>query len=419
VNRQEEIERALVSRPVPEGFPSSAVLPDYAGYSIAAVPSLIAGALGIADIEPPRLESIRLPVADRVVLLIVDGLGYRSLCRLTAGGELPAIRSLMKEGLFFPLTSVFPSTTVAALATLTTGLTPLSHGMIGYRLYLRESASITNMIRFSLVGSNHNGSAIDAGLDPDRLLPRPTFYERLGGRRVSTHALLPRHIAGSGLSEVLYRGCLNVHPMSSFSDMCVAARDILLGSTDRSLLTLYWPGLDAVAHVRGPESDSYLAEARAVDAALGHELIGRVDRTLFVITSDHGFVPMAPSDYVPLDEITGVGEKPLLPPVGEPRASYLFLRRRANETSDAGSVEKPKLLDGGILRLTAEQVITSGLLGDDGPHPETLYRLGDVVLASTGSAGVFHPYPDAAILRGMHGGLTADEMLVPLIAAAL
>jgi predicted AlkP superfamily pyrophosphatase or phosphodiesterase len=307
---------------------------------------------------------------------------------------------------------------VAALTTLTTGLPPLSHGMIGYRLYLREVGAITNMVRFSLVGSNHNGSAIEAGLDVDRLLPGRTFYERLRDRKIATHVLLPRAIAGSGLSKVLYRGCSHVHPTSSIGDMCVGAREILREVDGPSLLTLYWPGLDAVAHSRGPQSDSYLAEARAIDAAIGRELVGQLDRTLLVITSDHGFVPMDPGDYIPLEDLDGLGEAALLPPVGEPRASYLFLRHAANPVG-ASSLDEPKLLRGEILRLTTDQVLTSGLLGAGDLHPEIRRRLGDLVLASTGSAGIVHPYPDAAILRGMHGGLSAEEMLVPLVAVSL
>jgi len=414
VNGRGEVERILSSRPIPDGFPTSAILPDHSGYSISAVPSLICRALGIDDVAAARLEGIDVPNVDRIVFLIVDGFGYRSLERLRAEGSLPTIDALVERGQYLPLTSVFPSTTVAALATLATGLSPLEHGMIGYRLYLREVAGITNMIRFSLVGANHTASAIAAGLDPDKLLPEPTFYERLHERNVATHVLLPRAIAGSGLSAILYRGCTRVHPTSSIADMCVAAREILNDAHGKTLLTLYWPGLDSVAHVRGPRSDAYVAEARAVDAAIDRELCGRLDRTLLLITADHGFVPMSPADYVPLSDLDRLDEEALLPPVGEPRASYLYLRHGAAPMND-----EPRLLRGGILRLTAERAVTSGLLGEGRAHPEIERRLGDLVLASTGAAGVIHPYPDAAVLRGMHGGLSEDEMLVPLIAAAL
>ena len=390
------------------------MLPDYDGYSISAVPSLVGRALGIDAVEPARLASLPLPGVDRVVLLIVDGLGYRSFSRLCKHGNLPALGRLAEAGQCVPLTSVFPSTTVAALATLATGLSPLAHGLIGYRLYLREAASITNMIRFSLVGSNHDASAIDAGLDPDSLLPGITFYEKLRRQDVESHVLLPRGITKSGLSQVLYRGCTRVHPVSSIGDLCVAARDIANEGSGKRLLTLYWPGLDSVAHVRGPDSDAYLAEARAIDAAIERELVGRLDNTLLLITSDHGFVPMRSADYIPLEELDHLAENALLPPVGEPRASYLFLRHGVASPTDT-----PRLLREGLLQLTAKQALAAGLLGHGTPHTETARRLGDVLLVSTGAAGVVHPYPDTAILRGMHGGLSEDEMLVPLIATPL
>lgn len=416
MNRHEEIERTLTSRPVPDGIPSTAVLPDYDGFSIAGVPPLIKRALGEGTEETPLIDVVAPPMVDRVIFILLDGLGYRALRRLADTGAIPTLSALASAGSFLPITSVFPSTTVSALTTLATGKPPLSHGMLGYRLYLREASAIINMIRLSVVGSTQAGSAFDAGLVPESLLTGPTSYEQLKAGRVVSHVLLPRQIARSGLSTILYRGCENVHPVAGFDDMCVTARQILDRDESRTFVTLYWPGLDAVAHVRGPETDAYIAEARSIDHTLRHELVDRVDRTLLVLTSDHGFVPMEPSDYKRLSSFDGLEDASLLPPVGEPRASYLFLRQGANLASAA---EGPELLDGDLLRLTADQAIALGLFGNGEIHPETRHRIGDLVLASTGRAGILHPYPDTIPLRGMHGGLTEDEMLVPLIATAL
>ena len=50
---------------------------------------------------------------------------------------------------------------------------------------------------------------------------------------------------------------------------------------------------------------------------------------------------------------------------------------------------------------------------------EVADRIGDVVVVSTGKTAIFHPYKDAAMLKGVHGGLTAHEMFVPLIVSKL
>ena len=415
MERQKEIERRLTSRPVPEGFPLGVVFPDYAGFSIAGVPLVIERALAQSDAETPLLEAIPASSYDRVLLLVLDGFGYRALQKLRRSGDIPVIDRLIDRGTLLPITSVFPSTTVTALTSLVTGLAPCAHGMIGYRLYLREISEITDMIRLTLVDASRSTSAEEAGLDLAQLVPGPTFCERLTAYGISIHVLLPRAITQSGLSRVLYRGCTDTHPTAGFADMCVQARHILQSATGSALVTMYWPGLDSIAHVRGPDADSYRAEAMAVDAVLGHQLVDRAERTLLLITSDHGFVSMAPTDYVQLSALGDIAEELVRLPVGEPRASYLHLKNGTRSR-----LEDVVALGDGLIRLGRDRFLSSGLLGrEEEAHPEIVHRVGDVAILSTGTAGIYHPYPNAPLLRGMHGGLTDQEMLVPLIAALL
>ena len=414
---QSRVEQHLLGRPVPQRWPSSTILPDYGGFSIVGFPGLIERLFGgedrsseLADLAPD------LPTTDHVILLIVDGLGYRMMESLFERFPNATLASLAREGRFLPLTSVFPATTVAALASIGTGRTPLEHGLVGYRLYLRETSAITNMIRYSMVGNGRGDAAFHAGLDAETIVPDPTLYERLDRRAVEVHTLLPQHITGSGLSRALYRGSGSVHAAAGLNDMVVMARELLARATSRTFLSMYWPGLDTVAHVRGPETDAYVAEWRALNDAIRRELVGRADGALLIVTSDHGFVTMRPADYVHLDETPGLDRDLLLPPVGEPRASYLYVRdgaRAAVERAlDRGAPD-------GLVCVDSTTLIEDGLLGHGSPHPEIAHRIGDLAAISTGTAGIFHPYQDAILLRGMHGGLTEEEMLVPLIASVL
>ena len=101
-------------------------------------------------------------------------------------------------------------------------------------------------------------------------------------------------------------------------------------------------------------------------------------------------------------------------PVGEPRASYLFLRPDRREGVLAAL---PAASDGGIALLDSREALSLGLFGSAPPlQPETASALGGCHCCLTGARGLLHPYPDAPACQGMHGGLTADEMIVPLIA---
>jgi hypothetical protein len=413
MDRPSALYEQLTSRPLPPGFPRHAILPDYDGLSIARIPDLIFAALGL-DAPSGRLrEVVSPPRVDRVLLVIFDGLGYNRLGEI-ADAERD-VHALATSGICIPVTTVFPSTTVAALTTYSTGLAPSEHGMLGYRLYLREISAIVNMIQFSVVGGRTETPLPDT-FPASSLFTCPTVYEQLGAHDVETHALLPRGIADSGLSRVLYRGATHIQPAIGLSDMLALARQILNKARTPTVVTLYWPGLDSIAHPRGPQSDAYAAEAASVAAAVRREIVGRVEPTLLLVSSDHGFATMRPSDYVPTSRIPELRDAPLFFPVGEPRASYLFLRPERREDVLASA---PTVCEGDIVLVGAREALSLGLFGSRVSHPEALSRLGDLLAVSTGARGLLHPYPDAPLLQGMHGGLTADEMIVPLIVDSL
>ena len=402
------MERSLIDRPKPAGFPDHVILPDYAAMSLPHVPSVIFQALGDSEANSPLAQAVDVGRFERVVLVLIDGLGYRSLNRMIAAGTVPTLANLTRRGAYLPITSVFPSTTVTALTSLATGLAPVAHGMLGYRLYLREIDAITDMIRLQRLDGAERSDAPDLA----EILSIPTFCQRLSDQEIASHIVLPRAIAGSGLSQLLYRGCTKIEQASGLPDMCVQVRRVLAEATGPAFVTLYWPGLDTVAHSRGPESEAYQAEAMAIDAILGSQLVDRLEQTLLVLTSDHGMVTMEATDYRELSTLGPVADSLTRLPVGEPRASYLHLREADSSTSgEFGSLEE------GLLCIRADRVLASGLIGLGDAHPEARSRIGDELVVSTGTAGLFHPYPGAPRLRGMHGGLTDAEMLVPLIAA--
>ena len=396
---------------------SGTVLPNYGGACITALPSLIEQILGLGSTMPQDGLGLReIPTFDRVLLFILDGFGYRKARSLFETYPDLALNLLSEPGRMVPLTSVFPSTTVAALTSISTGLSPLQHGMIGYRLYLRETGSITNMIRFSMLGGGANDSALKAGLTLDSLFPGETFHQRMAASGVAAHTVLPQYIAASGLSSALYRGSTSCHPAAGLSDMLVTARHLLNHADAKTFVSVYWPGLDTVAHIRGPQTDAYVAELRAIDDAIRRELIGRVDNTLLVLTSDHGFVPMRAKDYVEIHDHPEIERSMLLPPVGEPRASYFFARSGAR---DRLATALEGFATDGLVLLDPEELLAANLLGTGEAHPEIENRIGDLAMVATGQAGIFQAYPDAITLRGMHGGLTEDEMLVPLLVTPL
>ena len=252
------------------------------------------------------------PRADRILLIILDGLGYNAL-RWTSQSGTPTSANSHRRHLH-PRHDRLPVDDGLRADDLQHGASaPCAHGMLGYRLYLREISAVVNMIQLSVVGGRSE-SPLPEALPAAALLTCPTVYEQLGASGISTHALLPRGIADSGLSRILYRGATHIHPAIGLSDMLALARHILNGARGPSVVTLYWPGLDSIAHPRGPQSDAYVAEAALVAAAIRREIVGRVKSTLLLVSSDHGFTSMRSSDYVPSSRIAELRDALLLFP---------------------------------------------------------------------------------------------------------
>lgn len=416
MRRSDDIEREIRSHTLP-GLPEGLIVPDYRGYSICSVPRFIRALFGDrvdrAEAFAPLLPDL-LP--DRVVFLLLDGMGYLHLNRLRASFPDLFLNRLIDGGKFVPLTSTLPATTATALASYNTGLTPQEHGMLGYRLYLKETAAITNMVRLSLLGNGQGDSALAAGIDLKTFLGEMTLYDHLAQLGVQAHILLSKYIATSGLSRLIYDGDAQSHPVVNFSDMLVTTRHILQEARGKTFLSLYWGGTDAIAHTHGPQSEAFTAELRSIDAALERELAGRIDDTLLLISADHGFVAMEESDYIMIPDYPELARNLLLPPVGDTRAAYLFVREgKRKEVKEFITEHFGK----DLLCLDSHEALEAGLFGLGKIKPEVPDRIGDLLVISTGSRALYYPYKDSAKLKGMHGGLTPQEMLVPFIMSRL
>src|SRR5919202_220536 len=139
------------------------VRPDFAGRGLANVAPTI-----LSLLAPTAADGLRLPPLDSnvlpegltrgvnaVVLVVADGLGHVQLQREIASGNAPNLGELIARAAsgdpqvaYAPITSVFPTTTVAALGSVNSGVTPTQHGLLGYTLYLPEFDTVAEMIRW-------------------------------------------------------------------------------------------------------------------------------------------------------------------------------------------------------------------------------------------------------------------------------
>jgi hypothetical protein len=421
------IEQTILNRQMPSLLPPEEgwVLAHYDGLSIANLPATVGALLGAR--VSARLPALPRPLWEdwttglrRVVLVVLDALGYRLLQAMWAQGDGQVFRELAGAGLLVPLTSVFPSTTDAALISLRSGSPPAEHGWLAYEMYLRELGIAANAILLCPVWTRQGDLLVDWGLDPDTLLPVSSLATDLEEAGVETQAVLSVFFRNSGFTQMLYRGTSQLVGHLRAGDFWVQLRHVLAETRGRrAFVTAYWSDLDTLGHRYGHDTEQWEAEFRSLCFLLEHEFLARLpaeDRegTLLLLTADHGQVRVPPEGIVIANEDPELNQHLLVPVTGESRAAFVHPRPgRARAIRTYLEQAYP----GWFVVLDAAQALDAGLMG----HPvgdETRARAGELMVLPRGR----HALQRARIpvtLNGRHGGLTQEEMLVPLIGTRL
>ncbi len=387
----------------------SLMKPDYQGGSLVNLMRSLGDSLGVASngyAPLTLLPAARLQKAQRVVLLVIDGLGDALLEQL---GPHSALRSL-KAG---TITSVYPPTTATAVTTLMSGLAPQQHGLTGWFMHFRKLGTVTAVLpfvpRYSRTPVSGAGIALDAVVDV------PSFCAGVDGTSV---ALLPTMIADSDFSRAVGRGATRIG-YRDMADFATRLKALCAGESDARYVYAYWSDFDHMSHVHGPSSPQVAAHFQALDAALANIAETCAQHgTALVATADHGFLDSGPAERVDLADHPQLADTLSLPLCGEPRSTYCYVRHH-----DAQRFEEyvRNELAPYTTLVSSAQLVTDGWFGHGTPHPELLSRIGDYTLQMrerytirdlvTGERDMD--------LFGMHGGVTAAEQKVPLLLAGI
>lgn len=352
--------------------------------------------------------------ARRVVLITLDALG-QNLIEHTPELFAPWLDTAVVNE---TITSVFPSTTVNALSCLWTGVAPADHGLIGLNLYFPQFGTVGQMLAMSpaLVRVPNALLEAEGGLSTETFLPVPSVGEQLARAGIPTYAYRPYEIKDSVLSQMHGRGVEKNSGVFSLADMLQHIRHKLETSTpERFFISAYWPVIDTLSHVYGPFSPHVTAELRAIVHQIQTLLLDPLSAeawrdTIICLVADHGQSNMPHHLFV--DSDPDLQRLLLIENSGEPRTPYLYARQGQKE---ALHTYLRTHFEAQMIPLTAEEIVTHGLLGPQPPAPEIAQRLGDVVPLMHAGWGLIPTLAREKIKRfvGMHGGLTPDEMRVP------
>jgi hypothetical protein len=395
------------------------VLPDYGGYSICNVSQLIWRNFGI----PNRCPECLVPILDRkysrIVLLILDALGWNQLHSWIE--DLPSLRRLDSRARKIPLTVTFPSTTTVALTAIYTGLTPTEHSITGHHVYLKEVGAVMDVLRFSPMGDPRREVYAERGVDVHQLFPMYTVFEPMKERGLEAVSITRGIFTNTALGWLHHVGAEVTGYLSS-ADLFVHLRRRLQMPDREGLTAVYWDNVDMLSHEYGPFSEHVRASVDSFFYGLEREVLStltsqeRAD-TLLLITADHGQVDAHPHEAVCLSEEPRLRDLLMLPLAGQSRAAYLYAEQGQAEALGEELRRFPEQLR----VLTGEEALSRGLFGPPEQAERIRRRVGDYVTIMRGGAQLLGPeiIRSQLTVKGRHGSLLENEMIVPLIALPL
>ena len=351
----------------------------------------------LADLGPEEIAG-----AGHVVLLVIDGLGRSQL----ESGAAPALREALRS----TMTSVFPSTTASAVTTFLTGLSPAEHAVTGWFTWLRELGTVVAPLPFTARTGGADLASFDVA--PADVFIGPTVFERI---RADCHAVQPARLAGSAYSRTHTRGAApwGFERLDELSGVII---DIVRSARRRrACVYAYWPMLDTLSHKCGASSRRtrrHLAEIDALFDRLRAGLAGT--GALLVVTADHGFVDTRPESRLDAGSIPALAQRLAIPLCGEPRSAYCYVRGAHHADFEQRVGEG---LGAAADVVESASMIAAGWFGLADPHPRLSERVGDYTLVMRDDYAIRDWVAGEKRIRqiGVHGGVSREEMHVPLV----
>ena len=381
-------------------------LPDYKGNSIINLMSSISNNFGKKHdyLELNSLKSKELQKFKNIVLVVVDGLGYNYLKKQE--------KSFLLENLKSRLTSTFLSTTACANTAFSVGYPAQQHGLTGWDINLKEVGAITTILPF--VTRYGSEPLTNAQFDMNQIMDIKPFHKGFKGK---CFTLIDKKFSNSSYTNYVSKET-EIIATKTYNNTFTKLKELIKKkSVKRRLIHAYIPELDSMAHEEGINSKKVNEIFLDLDKRiknLSKSIKGT--NTLLLVVADHGFIDSTPKTEIWIEDIAGLKECLTIPLAGEMRVRDVFVRPSKVKKFD--NIVKTKLSKI-CWCYKGEQLIKDNFYGLGKPNRKLIDRVGDYVLIMKENyilrdklANYKKPMK---FYKGCHGGVSSDEMFVPLV----
>ena len=373
--------------------------------------SLNRAVASLCGAEPPGpSDDAMAPLAEEIggydhyLYVLVDGLGMNQKPNFPPGGFFDTY-------FHSPLRSVFPSTTAAALTSLFSGLWPAQHGIVGWFTHLPDRGHtiipLRALERFTERSIEQLSIELQEVIQGTSLFPA---YKRA----CTTYTF--RKFKSGQYAEWAHDGN-HVEGYRSLKNAVKRIKRNLSSPSEPSFSYLYLSEIDHLSHLHGWNAPEVLHEMREADRQLKRIRKLLPDSVRMIVTADHGHINVPKERHeilYPSDPLLRFLE---CPPSGESRVP-LFHVKPGHEQQFTGAFAERFHLDFALI--TPDDAETLGLYGPVPLSEATRSRVGSYIGISPEADAIEYVYEDGAPgigHIGMHGGMSTDEVEVPLFLA--
>ena len=360
---------------------------------------------------------------DTIILFFLDSFGWNFFEKFQ---DMPFLKQMGGGGAVRQLTAQFPSTTADQVTCMHTGLPVGASGVFEWYYYEPQLDEIIAPLLFSHAGTTVRETLKSTGIDPRCLYPTRTLYQDLRRSGVAPFVFQDKEFTPSTFSDILLDGAV-VHPYTRFTDALGKLEDILSHDQVPAYFYIYYDKIDARCHEYGPNSPQVEAEIRYILTTLEQVLAIKYSwqrrKVLLILTADHGQAEIDPvtTIYLNLDHhlagferfIRFNRKRELLVPAGSSRDMFLYIKDGLLDEAEGFLAER---LEGRAEVVNVRTLIDDGYFGPV-ISSEFLGRVGDLVVLPYRHESVWWYEKDKFVQKyyGQHGGLTQEEMLVPMV----
>jgi predicted AlkP superfamily pyrophosphatase or phosphodiesterase len=368
------------------------VIPDYDN-SIVNLSSVVAHRFNVySPYKPLKINSLNK--YKTIIFLIADGLGYE---------YLKNTNSFLKAKVARVVTSVFPSSTASAITAIQNAEAPQQHALTGWFVHLKEFGAVSVPLKFS---------------------PRfgEASYENFGAKRemIFTGKSITKRMKKMSFtiysSDIISKNKLKgrrrtlFYKKGNLNEMLKAVKKALACKGEK-LIYAYTGIFDSACHHFGCRSPQALRAFQKIEKMI--EKLSSED-ALIIVSADHGLIDTEDAKVINLNHHENLYSMLSLPLSGDGREVYCYVK-----ASKAAAFEEyvKKYLSHACFIYKSEELVKKGFFGRGIPNKKLFDRIGDYTLICKENYVIIDTLLNQKLKvhKGNHGGLSREEMLVPVI----